>query len=88
MHTLVDAFNPSTAQNVMCTNTLSVSWEGYLYDCDFNQMLAIKLKEGKTTLVTLILDTLQKERFSFLNIAMAVPQVREVAVRVVLHKSL
>ena len=27
----------------MCTNTLSVSWDGYLYDCDFNQMLELKL---------------------------------------------
>ncbi|MEL0275107.1 MAG: arsenosugar biosynthesis radical SAM (seleno)protein ArsS [Flavobacteriaceae bacterium] len=43
MHTLVDAFNPVAAENVMCTNTLSVSWEGYLYDCDFNQMLELKV---------------------------------------------
>ena len=43
MHTLVDAFNPIAADNVMCTNTLSVSWEGYLYDCDFNQMLELKV---------------------------------------------
>jgi len=28
---------------VMCTNTLSVSWDGYLYDCDFNQMLGLKV---------------------------------------------
>lgn len=39
MYSLVEAFNPATAANVMCTNTLSVSWDGYLYDCDFNQML-------------------------------------------------
>jgi len=43
MHALVDAFNPSAAKNVMCTNTLSVSWEGYLFDCDFNQMLELKV---------------------------------------------
>ena len=43
MHSLVDAFNPSAAENVMCTNTLSVSWEGFLYDCDFNQMLELKV---------------------------------------------
>jgi len=41
MHTLVEAFNPAAVQKVMCTNTLSVSWDGYLYDCDFNQMLEL-----------------------------------------------
>lgn len=43
MYTLVEAFNPATVANVMCTNTLSVSWDGWLYDCDFNQMLEIKV---------------------------------------------
>lgn len=41
MYELVDAFNPAAVANVMCTNTLSVSWDGYLYDCDFNQMLEL-----------------------------------------------
>ncbi|OYX26154.1 MAG: radical SAM protein [Flavobacteriales bacterium 32-35-8] len=39
MYALVEAYNPKAVSNVMCTNTLSVSWDGYLYDCDFNQML-------------------------------------------------
>lgn len=43
MTALVDAFNPAAVQNVMCTNTLSVSWDGWLYDCDFNQMLGLKV---------------------------------------------
>lgn len=43
MYTLVESFNPSTVKNVMCTNTLSISWDGYLYDCDFNQMLNLKV---------------------------------------------
>ncbi len=42
MYSLVEAFNPRTIDNVMCTNTLSIDWEGYLYDCDFNQMLGLK----------------------------------------------
>ena len=42
MVALVDAYNPAAVQNVMCTNTLSVSWDGWLYDCDFNQMLGLK----------------------------------------------
>lgn len=41
MYALVEAYNPIAVKNVMCTNTLSVSWNGYLYDCDFNQMLQL-----------------------------------------------
>ena len=43
MYALVEAYNPAAVENVMCTNTLSVSWNGYLYDCDFNQMLNLKV---------------------------------------------
>lgn len=43
MYSLVEAFNPSAVANVMCTNTISVSWDGWLYDCDFNQMLGLKV---------------------------------------------
>lgn len=39
MYSLVEAYNPTAVANVMCTNTISVSWDGFLYDCDFNQML-------------------------------------------------
>lgn len=42
MEKLLVAFNPAAAANVMCRNTLSVGWDGYLYDCDFNQMLELK----------------------------------------------
>lgn len=44
MASLVDAFNPVAAGNVMCRSTLSISWDGYIYDCDFNQMLDLKVK--------------------------------------------
>jgi radical SAM/Cys-rich protein len=43
MYSLVDAYNPAAVQHVMCTNTISVSWDGWLYDCDFNQMLGLKV---------------------------------------------
>jgi radical SAM/Cys-rich protein len=43
MQKLISAFNPSAAKNVMCRNTISVGWDGYLYDCDFNQMLELKV---------------------------------------------
>lgn len=40
---LVNAYNPVAAANVMCRNTISIGWDGYLYDCDFNQMLELKV---------------------------------------------
>ena len=43
MQKLVSAFNPVAAKNVMCRNTISIGWDGYLYDCDFNQMLELKV---------------------------------------------
>jgi radical SAM/Cys-rich protein len=44
MTTLVNAFNPTAARGVMCRNTLSVGWDGRLYDCDFNQMLDLTVE--------------------------------------------
>ena len=43
MQRLANAFNPVAAAGVMCRYTLSVGWDGTLYDCDFNQMLALPL---------------------------------------------
>ena len=43
MEKLIDAYNPIAASNVMCRTTISVSWDGFLYDCDFNQMLDLKI---------------------------------------------
>jgi radical SAM/Cys-rich protein len=39
MDRLVTAFNPAAVDGLMCRFTLSVGWDGRLYDCDFNQML-------------------------------------------------
>ncbi len=47
MQSLVNAFNPATIDNLMCRNTISVGWDGYLYDCDFNQMLDLKVASNK-----------------------------------------
>lgn len=44
MEKLVNAFNPTAAEGVMCRTTISVSWDGGLYDCDFNQMLDMLVK--------------------------------------------
>ena len=46
MRRLVDAFKPAAAAGVMCRTTLSVGWDGRLYDCDFNQMLDLTLGFG------------------------------------------
>jgi radical SAM/Cys-rich protein len=46
MTRLVNAFNPAAAAGVMCRRTLSVGWDGRLYDCDFNQMLEIAVGDG------------------------------------------
>ncbi len=46
MTKLVSLFNPVAAKNVMCRNTISIGWDGYLYDCDFNQMLDLKVGYG------------------------------------------
>lgn len=43
MYQLVEAYNPIAVKNLMCKNTISVSWDGYLYDCDFNQILELKI---------------------------------------------
>jgi radical SAM/Cys-rich protein len=42
MRRLVDGFNPATVAGLMCRNTLSVSWDGRVFDCDFNQMLEME----------------------------------------------
>jgi radical SAM/Cys-rich protein len=46
MERLANAFNPAAAAGVMCRHTLSVGWDGALYDCDFNQMLELPLADG------------------------------------------
>ncbi len=45
MELLVNAFNPATIAGLMCRNTLSVSWDGRLFDCDFNQMLELEIQQ-------------------------------------------
>ena len=44
---LANSFNPATVDGLMCRTTLSVGWRGELYDCDFNQMLDLQLRNGK-----------------------------------------
>jgi radical SAM/Cys-rich protein len=46
MEKLVTSFNPAAVSGLMCRNTISVDWQGYLYDCDFNQMLGLKTESS------------------------------------------
>ena len=43
MRLLRDNFSSENLDTVMCRSLVSVDWQGYLYDCDFNQMLDIPL---------------------------------------------
>jgi radical SAM/Cys-rich protein len=43
MGLLVNHFNPATVDSLMCRDLVSISWDGSLYDCDFNQMLELPL---------------------------------------------
>lgn len=45
MEKLITAFNPAAVKNVMCRNTISIDYDGYMYDCDFNQMLNLKVSK-------------------------------------------
>jgi radical SAM/Cys-rich protein len=45
MELLVNSFNPATISGLMCRNTISVSWDGRLFDCDFNQMLELEIQQ-------------------------------------------
>ncbi|MEK7231673.1 MAG: arsenosugar biosynthesis radical SAM (seleno)protein ArsS [Pseudomonadota bacterium] len=43
MDVLKNAYQPANLDNVMCRSLVSVDWRGYVYDCDFNQMLGLPL---------------------------------------------
>ncbi len=66
MEQLVNAFNPATVKNLMCRNTISVSWDGHLYDCDFNQMLELKVDSKSNHLSNFDIEQL-KNRNVVLN---------------------
>ena len=63
MEKLVNAFNPMTVEGLMCRNTISVSWQGFLHDCDFNQMLELKVAtKGSQHLDDFDLEKLQNRK--------------------------
>lgn len=63
MTELVNAYNPVAAERVMCRNTISVGWDGTLYDCDFNQMLEMPVEsEASDHIKNFDYETLMQRR--------------------------
>ncbi len=51
---LTDNFNKKNLKNLMCKNTISVDWEGQIYDCDFNQQIKLKSLSGPRNISELL----------------------------------
>jgi radical SAM/Cys-rich protein len=65
MRLLVDHFNPLAADRVMCRSLVSISWDGSIYDCDFNQMLDLPIGSGRQTIWDIeSLDTFINKKIS------------------------
>ena len=68
MDLLVRNFNLDTTQSLMCTNTVSIGYDGKIFDCDFNQQLGYgvgsdEIHEGGTTVFDVdSLNDLLKEK--------------------------
>ena len=50
MEKLCNAFDKNNLENIMCKNLISVSFDGFIYDCDFNQMLGLNSKKNEKKL--------------------------------------
>ena len=49
MALLRNAYQPANLRHVMCRSLVSIDWQGFVYDCDFNQMLGMPLAQGRRT---------------------------------------
>jgi radical SAM/Cys-rich protein len=67
MALLNDAFNPGTVNGLMCRNTINVSWQGEVFDCDFNQMLKMQWRDGGQGLHLWEIDPAQVENRDILT---------------------
>jgi radical SAM/Cys-rich protein len=59
MERLSKAFNPVAAEKTMCRSIVSVGWDGYLYDCDFNQMLGLNINSASNHISKFNLNELE-----------------------------
>ncbi|MBM3162003.1 MAG: radical SAM/Cys-rich domain protein [Chlorobi bacterium] len=62
MQLLADHFNPDAVKNLMCRTTVSVGWDGSLYDCDFNQMLGLRMRKPAPRNIRDFDESLLRER--------------------------
>lgn len=64
MELLSRSFNPAAVEGLMCRNTISISWDGRVFDCDFNQMLDLEAEpvEGSPHIDQFDLDAWQQRR--------------------------
>lgn len=60
MERLLAAFNPATVDGLMCRNTLSISWDGRVFDCDFNQMLDMESEVRRPDVRALSVEELSR----------------------------
>ena len=62
MNLLVDNFNPQAVDGLMCRNLFSISWDGRIFDCDFNQQLDLTMGggDGPSRLTVFDVDTLKE----------------------------
>ena len=58
---LKGAFSKKALENVMCKSLISIDYDGYVYDCDFNQMLNIPLSNKKLHISSIDRKFLQRK---------------------------
>lgn len=64
---LSDGFNPHSLDKLMCKNTLSINWNGDLFDCDFNQMLNLGIESSIGNIKDFDLEVISKRRIAVNN---------------------
>ncbi len=69
MQTLKQAYHADNAERVMCRNLISIDWQGYVYDCDFNQMLGLNIANQSTPvhISDLLPTTLENQAIAVLD---------------------
>ena len=64
---LCDAFNPATVDELMCLDTLSVDYDGSVYDCDFNLALGMKITDPHKTIFDIEKENLIGRKIKTMN---------------------
>lgn len=67
MQLLRDSYKPENLKTVMCRTILSVDWQGFVYDCDFNQMLKVPMPSGKKHIKDITAMSLENNPISVLE---------------------